>query len=118
MLAMVVEDDTGLRSIYRRVLERIDFEVLEAPDGMVAMSLLETHTPDIVFLDMLLPNINGATVLSHLTTTPRLQQTRVVIVSSNRQFEKLLQPDLPISFVLKPIRPAQIREYALAVLEK
>jgi CheY-like chemotaxis protein len=116
MLALIVEDDTGLRLIYRRVLESINFSVLEAPDGLVAMNLLETQTPDIVFLDMLLPNVNGVTVLNHIINTPRLQNIHTVIVSSNKQFEKMLRPDLPISFVLKPIRPAQIREFALAAV--
>lgn len=113
MLAMIVEDDTGLRLIYRRVLESVNFSVLEAPDGLVALNLLETETPDIVFLDMLLPNVNGVTVLNHIINTPRLHTMHTVIVSSNKQFEKMLRPDLPISFVLKPIRPAQIRELAL-----
>jgi CheY-like chemotaxis protein len=114
MLALVVEDDAGLRLIYHRVLESLGYEVIEAGDGVTALRMLEAHTPDIVFLDMLLPNVNGVTVLNLITTTPRLAHTKTVVVSSNRQFEKMLNPELLVQFILKPIRPAQIRELALA----
>jgi CheY-like chemotaxis protein len=113
MLALIIEDDAGLRLIYRRVLEDLGYGVREAADGMEALELLDLHTPDLIFLDMLLPKISGVTVLNHITTTPKLRSVHIVIVSSNQQFEKLAHSDLDIDFVLKPIRPAQIRELAL-----
>jgi CheY-like chemotaxis protein len=118
MLALVVEDEVGICLIYRRVLERLGFEVIEAQTGTAAIELLENHTPQVTFLDMLLPQVNGATVLNFILTTPRLSRQRVVIVSSNRQYESLAEahPDV-VDFVLKPIRPEQIRSYALLVTE-
>jgi CheY-like chemotaxis protein len=118
MLALVVEDDHGLRMIYRRILQDAGLEVMEAGDGAVALTLLESRVPDIIFLDMLLPQVNGVTVLNYIMTEPRLSSTRTVIVSSNRQFEQMIRPGSSVQFILKPIRPSQIRELAAAVLER
>lgn len=117
MLALVVEDDNSLRIIYRRVLEDTGFEVLEAEDGRVALAILAQHVPDLIFLDMLLPHVNGVTILNHITTSNTFQHTRTIIVSSNSQFEKMVHPDQLVSFVLKPIRPAQIRDIARHVVQ-
>lgn len=118
MLALVVEDEIGICLIYRRILERVGFTVIEAHTGTEAIDILDRESPDLIFLDMLLPQINGATVLNYILTAPHLNPQRVVIVTSNRQYERLAEahPDV-VDFVLKPIRPEQIRSYALLVTE-
>jgi chemosensory pili system protein ChpA (sensor histidine kinase/response regulator) len=118
MLALIVEDDSSLRVIYRRILETMRITVLEAEDGAVALQLLAEHVPDIIFLDMLLPQVSGVTVLNDITTDPRLSNVSTVIVSSNKQFERMAQPGTNVQFVLKPIRPSQIRELAAAALQR
>ncbi|MCU0497101.1 MAG: response regulator [Anaerolineae bacterium] len=117
MLALVVEDDASLRVIYQRVLEPLGFQVVEAIDGAEALAFLEKNTPDIIFLDMLLPNVNGVIVLNYIAAEPRLQTALTVIVSSNKQFERMQQPNLRVKFILKPIRPTEIRELATQVLQ-
>lgn len=111
-LALVVEDDSALRMIYRRVLTSIDYDIIEAEDGATAIEILEEHNPDILFLDILLPLVNGIDVLEYIYNTPRLHHTHIVIVSSNRQFERYADEMPSAEFILKPIRPAQIRELA------
>jgi len=116
-LALVVEDDPALRLIYRRLLAEANFEVLEAADGAQALTLLETHIPQLVFLDMLLPNVNGQMVLDALNSAERFSKTYVVVVTSNRRFEPLVYHVPLREFILKPIRPTQIREIAQRVTE-
>jgi CheY-like chemotaxis protein len=116
-LALVVEDDPALRLIYRRLLNEANFEVLEAADGAQALTLLETNTPQLIFLDMLLPNVNGQMVLDYVNSIEHFAKTYIAVVSSNRRFEPLVY-HLPMrEFILKPIRPAQIREIAQRVTE-
>lgn len=111
---LIVEDDPGMRVIYRRVLTDLQFEVQEASDGAEAITLLNSTTPTLVFLDMLLPRVNGLAVLDYMNQNERLQNTHVVIVSSNRSFEPEAARMRRVDYVQKPIRPAQIRELALA----
>lgn len=110
--ALIVEDDQGLRLIYNRVLSDLGYDVIEAPTGAQALEVLENSAPEIIFLDMLLPQVNGMAVLDFIGQKPHLRHMQVVIVSSNKQFD--IHPDIPnpVEFILKPIRPAQIRELA------
>ncbi|MBC7870808.1 MAG: response regulator, partial [Chitinophagaceae bacterium] len=69
---------------------------------------------DIIFLDVLLPHVNGLAVLDYVSQDARLHNTYVVIVSSNRQFEQQANAIRRVDFVVKPIRPSQIRDLAMA----
>ena len=111
---LVVEDETALRVIYEYVLLPMGFEVLHAADGAQALAILEQTTPDIVFLDMLLPQIDGRTVLNYLRTASHLTQTRVVIVTAHTRFES--DAGDKDQFLLKPVLPAALREAARRAL--
>lgn len=115
-LALVVEDDRPLRLIYRRVLADQDFDVFEVADSATALALLETHTPQLVFLDMLLPRVSGQVVLDYLNTAAHLAKTYVVVVSSSLRYQELVLERPLREFVLKPIRPSQIRDIAAHAL--
>ena len=111
-LALVVEDDEAMLTIYNRMLTGLDYEVMTAANGAVAIDMLATVTPDIMFLDVLMPRVNGLQVIEHIANSPDLYDLRVVIASSNAQFQKHAS-DLPnAEFILKPLRPARIRELA------
>ncbi len=111
-LVMVVEDDDGLRFIYKRVLEPIGVDLIEAEDGAVAIDHLEQHVPDLVILDILLPHVNGLEVLAYIASQPRLKKVNIVVVSANPRFEHEAKEIFPVHFVTKPVRPEQIREFA------
>ncbi|NWF67622.1 MAG: response regulator [Chloroflexi bacterium] len=111
-LALIVEDDNALRLIYRQILEPMQFQVLEASNGPEALNLLQSNTPHIVFLDMLLPYINGQTILDYLQTAPHLKNTLVIITTAHKQFQEVARNIPDAQFILKPIQPAEVREAA------
>jgi len=110
---LVVEDDDGLRKIYRRVLEPLNVVMLQAGDAETALDLLSQYVPDVMFLDILLPNTNGVAILDYVAGDRRLRNMRVIIVSSNPESEWYTQRLPSARFVQKPILPAQIREMIL-----
>lgn len=114
---LIVEDEPGLRLIYERILSHSGYEVLEAINGIEALDILQQHAPDLIFLDMLLPLVNGQQVLDFITSEPHLQHCYVVIVSSNKEFEQYASHLTHGEFVLKPILPTQIREIAGRLLK-
>jgi two-component system, cell cycle response regulator len=114
-LALVVEDDRGLMAIYDRILSELSYDVLEAQDGEIALELLEKHTPDILFLDILLPRVSGSVILDYIRQTPRLQNMQIIIVTSSKQFNLEIYGLDNAQFLLKPIRPSQIRALANSV---
>lgn len=111
-LALVVEDEKSLRIIYEMVLKEIGFKIIHAADGEQALEILNDTTPDIVFLDMLLPRVNGTAVLDYLHNTPRFHNTQIVIVTAHDRFNHsgLLRPQ--DTFLLKPIHPRDLRNAA------
>jgi CheY-like chemotaxis protein len=113
-LALVVEDEKGLRAIYRHILGNMDYDILEAPDGDTAIALLQEHIPNIVFLDIRLPHTNGLAVIDYVRQSAHLQNLYVVVVTSSREMEIELVGQT--EFILKPVKPDQIREHAAKVL--
>ena len=58
-LLLVVDDDTVIRTMLKRVLEKQGYEVVEAPNGSAAVELFQNLRPDMVLLDVLMPMMNG-----------------------------------------------------------
>jgi len=113
LLAVVVEDEEGLRLLYKRILENEGYDVLLATDGEEAIKLLKNHTPRIVFLDMLLPMVNGLDVLQYIASESRLaNEALVVIITSASEFEQFTGMVPCSEFVLKPLLPPRIKALA------
>ena len=74
---LVVDDDDATRYTTRRVLEHADFAVVEAPTGTAALEALE-HRPDLVLLDMQLPDLDGFEVCRRIKSDPARASMRVV----------------------------------------
>lgn len=56
---LLIEDDTDLRRLLIKVLERENFKVLEAGNGLEAMHILNLQTPDLVVTDLIMPDQDG-----------------------------------------------------------
>ena len=107
LTTVIVEDDTTLQTIYRFILKRHGCDVHFAQDGKVALNLLEDVTPQLLFLDMLLPYVQGLDVLRYVRSEARFASTRVIVTSSIEHFEREMQHE---EFLLKPIHaPALAR---------
>lgn len=110
---LIVEDEAALRNIYHRILSTMGWEVLQAKDGEEAITFLQQTIPDLIFLDMRLPAVNGMEVLKFIRQNQsRLKQTHIVIASSSKDYERQIDSLPSAEFVLKPILPGQIRDIA------
>ncbi|WP_411826345.1 response regulator [Luteolibacter sp. AS25] len=80
---LIAEDNPLMAKLTRRKLEEIGFEVEVACDGSEAISCLETSPPDLVVLDLIMPNIDGVGVLEFIRSHENLRELPVVVVSSS-----------------------------------
>ncbi|MEM1180726.1 MAG: response regulator [Acidobacteriota bacterium] len=78
---LVVEDDAMIRELLRGGLERNGWTVLEAEDGREALEVVDSGAPDVVLLDLGLPEIDGFEVLKRLRKAPRSANLPVVILT-------------------------------------
>lgn len=79
---LVVEDDHSSRELIVRALQGTGHQVVEAADGRAAIEHLETMTPGLLLLDLMLPHVDGFGVLEHIRTQPRLREVPVVVVTA------------------------------------
>ena len=80
--ALVVEDDPEVRKLVRKSLERLDFAVTEARTGKEAMDLLAKLQPELVCLDLMLPEQSGYEICEHIRRTTGLRHVPVLVISA------------------------------------
>jgi DNA-binding NtrC family response regulator len=115
--ALIVDDDEHTRIIYERILRHAGFQVTLASDGAQALELLEQRSADVLFLDILLPKVNGTVVLNYIQDSVHLSDMYVVIVSAHNRFERSTEIKRANEFFVKPVRPLEIEEVARRVIE-
>src|SRR5438128_5110496 len=101
---LVVEDDSWNRWVMRDILSDEGYEVIEAADGRTGLRLVEEYSPDIVLLDIAMPDFTGVDVLHHLRSRRRTRNLPVVIVSA---YPRVLPPSdaaTVTSIFVKPVR--------------
>ena len=84
---LFVEDDASVAQMYKLKLELDGYQVEVAPDGEVALEMARASLPDIIFLDLRLPRLDGLSVLEALRADPQTESVPVVILSSNSERE-------------------------------
>lgn len=104
---LVVEDDGDLRQIYRLALSFAGFSVQEAADGMDALRRLDSDPPDLIVLDLMLPDLSGLVVQQEVAAHAHTRNIPVVIVTGST----VALDHVDVSCVLrKPITPEQLIE--------
>jgi two-component system chemotaxis response regulator CheY len=81
-LVYVIDDDTVLRTAYAAALHKLGYNVETAVDGLEGQDLLTKAKPDLIVLDMLMPNLDGLGFLKALRKDDKHKDVRVVVVSN------------------------------------
>ena len=82
---MVVDDSATIRAVLGRMLEVDGYQVTRAADGESALELARVEPPTLIFLDIVLPGINGFSVLRTLRHDPLTRHIPIVMISGNQQ---------------------------------
>lgn len=91
---LIADDDADVRTIMRKQLQALGFETLEAQDGVAAISVVRTQSPDLIILDVGMPYVDGFKVVEVLSeeqasSTPLIIYTGRDLTSSERSQLKL-----------------------------
>ena len=78
---LIVEDDRDNLGLIRFILERADYEVLEAHTGLEGLKLARDEVPDLVLLDLAMPELDGWTVAKKLKADPHTQKIPIVALT-------------------------------------
>ena len=84
---MVVDDEPSNRNWLVRILEPAGFEVIEASGGREAIELAKARPPDLVLLDLMMPEVTGFDVVEALRADPKTSQTPIMILTARHLTE-------------------------------
>jgi len=109
---LVVEDDMDNRRIVVKVLSVEGYHVIEAADGIEALARAREERPDLILMDLALPNLDGWEATRQLKSDPATRSIPVVALTAfaMRGDEEQARAAGCDDYLPKPVRPAAIRE--------
>lgn len=107
-LVLLVEDDPNDLHLYGTMLWYNGFDVLEARDGESAITLAGQHRPDLVLLDILLPDMTGIEVSQQIRKTDPDVPLVALTARARSDFEPLARKAGCVDYLEKPIGPLSV----------
>ena len=86
---LVVDDEPNIREFLHSVLTEDGYEVITASDGLEALSIAVEQQPDLVLLDIMMPNLDGMETCRRLRAQPATRNVRIIILTAYNQRERL-----------------------------
>ena len=114
---LYIEDSPSNRLLVRRILVVEDYEVLEAEDGIIGIEIARQEHPDLILMDMNLPDVDGYEMTRRIRATPELADIPIVAMTANvmeGDREKTLAAGC-VGYIPKPIDvdelPRQVAQF-------
>lgn len=117
-LVLIADDDADILLLVRAVLERSGHEVVAASDGAEALASVRARKPDLVVLDIAMPEVDGLEVLRRLRADPTTSELPVVLLSARAQ-EADVERGFAIgasAYLKKPFSPRELSEHVAELL--
>ncbi len=107
MTVLLVEDEDSLRKVLRDLLEREGYRVLEAANGVQALDEIDRGNPDVILLDLNIPQLDGFGVLQHIRAKPQMADLPVIVLTArgDEEAEVRALEEGATDFLTKPFRP-------------
>src|SRR5262249_40855185 len=107
---LVVDDDRAVRETVRFALERADFNVLTADGGNEAIRLMHGHMPDVILIDLAMPDLDGAAALKQIRSTWGPLPVIVHTAYPDSEMMTRALESSPFTVLAKPCPEAQLIE--------
>ena len=114
---LVIDNDVLILEFVVDLLPDDRYVVLTAKDGLSAIDILKTHTPDVIFVDMVMPHISGTKMCKIIQGMERLRKTYVVILSSTVAEEKIDLVEMGVDACIAKGPILEMSENILFVIE-
>ena len=114
---LIVDDDDHIREVVRFALEKAGFDVHEARDGAEGLAMAKTHSPDLLILDVMMPEMDGTDVCRELRKTSNVP---ILFLSSrDEEIDRVLGLELGADdYVTKPFSPRELVARVKAILRR
>lgn len=116
---LIIDDEEDFSFFVKRNLERINYEVLTAKEGNEGFELAKKNKPALVLLDIMMPGIDGFTVLKKIREDQNIKRIPVIMLTgkedkeSQRKAKELFNND----YLVKPVETAELRKRIGKILQ-
>lgn len=120
-VVVCVEDEPEMIDLIRLILSRRGFEVIGANGGEKGLEAIREHKPDVVLLDLMMPDMDGWEVYQQIKADQEIQDTPVIVVTAKAQsIDKVLGLHIAKvdDYISKPFSPQELIDSIDQVLTK
>lgn len=109
---LIVDDQPSIRGVLELALQEAGAEVWTAPDGKLALELLGSQVPDLILLDLSMPNMDGWEVMEAMKLLPRVSGIPVILETSAEDYPSFDRAKKlgAAAFISKPFRLGELVE--------
>ena len=122
---LVVDDDPDIIDSLVTVLESLPIRLKTARDGRQCLDLIEEQVPDLLILDLLMPRMDGFSVIKELRSSPKYAALSIIVLTtviedaSRRRYELETGLEMDVQdYIEKPVAPADLIKRVKALLEQ
>ncbi len=117
---LVVEDDADILQLVKYNLEAAGFEVVTAKDGYTALTQARQHLPDLIILDLMIPDLDGLEVCKELKRSSETKRIPVIMLTARgEEIDRIVGLELGAEdYVVKPFSPRELILRIRAVLRR
>ncbi|WP_055446295.1 response regulator transcription factor [Lacinutrix mariniflava] len=113
---LIVDDEPNIVMSLEYTFKKQDFEVFIARDGSEALEILKHHIPNVVLLDVMMPNVDGYQTLKHIKNTDSLKDTKVVFLTAKNKASDI-EKGLKLGADKYLTKPFSIKKIVSEILE-
>lgn len=106
-----IDDDIEMIYLIKMILERKGYEIISINDGLESVEIIKKEQPDLVMLDLMMPNIDGWDIYHQLKSNEITSEIPVIIISAKAQpIDKVLGLQIAKvnNYISKPFRPQEL----------
>lgn len=108
---LLVEDEEAVRELEKFILEAEGYEVVEARDGLEGLTKAEFRKPDLILLDLMMPDVSGGRMLGEMKRHPSTSGIPIIVVTGKPDAHQMFDDAIGSeNVVMKPFEPDELLE--------
>ena len=115
---LVVDDEPATRKLVSELLKKQQYEVITANDGLDALNSIKKNHPDLVVLDIMMPEMNGYDVCYELRFNKQFEQLPIILLTKrSKELDDSIGKRVNIEYMSKPINTKLLLEKIESLLK-
>jgi DNA-binding response OmpR family regulator len=100
---LIVEDEEAVRELEKFILEQQGYDVMEARDGLEGLAKAEFRKPDLILLDLMMPDVSGGRMFDEMKRHPTTTGIPIIVVTGKPDAHQMFDDEIgPDNVIMKP----------------